>query len=191
MKKSGLTRRNFLSGSASVALGLLLGRLSGASAQGAAASKFPSDMELALDFTLTPPSGGRWNRPYLAVWFEDGAGRPVRTLSLWVQASGRGLRYVDHLTRWTQDTGGDMGLIQTVSSPTRNPGQYSLSWDGKNDKGQPVALGDYYLCIEYAREHGPYDLIREKVTLGRVPFKKALPGNPEVGGVSLEYRKKA
>ena len=184
-----LTRRGFLARSTAAALTLALGRFGLAGAQNT--PKFSSAMELALSFTITPPTFGRAQRPYVAVWLEDSAGQPVRTLSLWVEASGRGLRYIRELRRWFQDTQGGGELIDTVSSPTRNPGQYNLSWDGKNDQGAPVALGSYALCIEYAREHGPYDLIRQPLALGSAPFQKALPGNDEVTGVKVEYRKRA
>ncbi len=185
-----LTRRGFLARSAAAALTVALGRLGTAGAQ-AATPRFSGAMELAVNFTLTPPTSGRAQRPYIAVWLENSSGQPVRTLSLWVNTSGRGQRYIRELRRWFQDTQGGGPLIDAVSSPTRMPGQYSVSWDGRDDRGAPVALGEYALCIEYAREHGPYDLIREKVTLGNAPFRKALPGNAEVGEVSVEYRTRA
>jgi hypothetical protein len=41
--------------------------------------------------------------------------------------------------------------------------------------------------IEAAREHGTYQLIRQKVTLGDAPFQQALAGNIEIKAASLEY----
>ena len=56
--------------------------------------------ELAVDFSIAQPNEGRYHRPYVAIWVEDAAGQPVRTLSLWVNNSGRGPRYIHELRRW-------------------------------------------------------------------------------------------
>lgn len=184
---STLSRRGFLNGAAGVALGLLLGK-STSLAQGAAQSSL---LPLTVNFTLLAPSSGRYQRPYVAVWIEDVSGNPVRTLALWAELSGRGQRYVRELRRWYQDTSGGDGLSDTATGPTRLPGQYSVAWDGKTDAGKAAAAGDYFVCLEYAREHGPYDLIRQQVTLGAAPFKKPLPGAAELGDVSVAYRKPA
>ncbi|MFX9142692.1 DUF2271 domain-containing protein [Acinetobacter baumannii] len=51
--------------------------------------------------------------------------------------------------------------------------------------------GDYFVCIEAAREHGTYQLIREKVTFGNKPFKREFSGTEEIAGASVELAKKA
>ena len=184
-----LSRRGFLIRTAGIALGLTLSKL-GALAQSGAAAQ-PALLPLTVNFTLLPPDAGRYQRPYIAVWIEDAAGNPVRTLALWANLNGRGQRYVRELRRWYQDTQGGGGLSDTVSGPTRLPGQYSVVWDGKTDRGTPAGKGDYFVCLEYAREHGPYDLIRQPLTLGAAPFSKPLPPATEIGDVSVAYRKPA
>ena len=74
----------------------------------------------------------------------------------------------DHLTRWlalnrSRIPAGGADRIATVSTATRVPGTYSFARDGTNDHETPVTLGNYFVCIEAARarEHGPYQLIRE------------------------------
>ena len=57
-----------------------------------------------------------------------------------------------------------------------------------NDKKQPVALGDYFVCIEAAREKGPYQIVREQVTVGAAPFAKPLAAKGELQDVSVELR---
>ena len=42
------------------------------------------------------------------------------------------------------------------------PGAYKIVWDGNDDKKAPVVQGDYFVCIEAAREHGPYEIVREQ-----------------------------
>ena len=68
-------------------------------ATGLAAPKWDDRFELAVDLELAPQEGRRYHRPYVAVWIEDATGRPVRTLSLWVNTSGRGPRYIRELRR--------------------------------------------------------------------------------------------
>ena len=56
----------------------------------------------------------------------------------------------------------------TVAAIERgSPGVYNVVWDGRDEKKALVPLGDYYVCIEAAREHGPYELIRESVAIGK------------------------
>lgn len=193
-KSRYLSRRNFLTRSAALASTLLVGRM--AFAQSATkSSKFNDDLEMAISFELEQPSGGRYNRPYVAVWIENESGYPVRTVSLWMLTSAKGMRWVRDLRRWAQGEatrqakdGGD--LVATVSSPTRNAGKYTVVWDGKNDKKALVDQGDYYICVEEAREHGPYQLVRKKVTIGNSPAKQSLGSDGELKDVSIELRKR-
>ena len=77
-------------------------------------------------------------------------------------------------------------LIETVSKPTRNPGKYKVKWDGRDDKGKLVKPGQYTLMIEAAREHGTYQLIRQKFEFG-TPLKKTLQGNAEIASATVDY----
>ncbi|WP_424951489.1 DUF2271 domain-containing protein [Deinococcus sp.] len=195
MTKPTPDRRRFLGHTAAAALALALGRFSSASAAAPttkAAAGFDPKMELAVQFSIGAAASGFFQRPYVAVWLEDAAGNEVRTLSVWAKTDPRGLRYLEHLTRWIGVTGSRQDtLLSTVSSPTRSPGSYTLVWDGKNDKGVPVAQGDYFLCVESAREHGPYALIREKIGVGGAAGTHKIAGNGDIGDVNASYRKRA
>ncbi|MGY2894170.1 DUF2271 domain-containing protein [Deinococcus sp. UYEF24] len=193
MTKPTIDRRSFLGKTAAAALGLALSRFNTAGAATAkAAVTFDAKMELAVNFSIVNAGGFRFQRPYVAVWLEDAAGNEVRTLSVWAKTDARGQRYLEHLTRWTGAAGSRQDtLLSTVSSPTRNPGSYTLVWDGKNDAGALVAQGDYFLCVESAREHGPYALIREKVTVSGAASTRKLAGNGDIGDVNASYRKRA
>jgi hypothetical protein len=189
-KTSRLSRRSFLVRGSRFVAALGLGGMFGNHllAQNDAAL-WPDTVELAIDFEIIAPNTGRYKRPYVAVWLEDASGLPVRTLALWVSKS----RWIPDLRRWYNDEqnrksqdGGD--LVSMVSSPTRLPGQYSLVWDGLNDAGDTVVLGDYYVCVETAREHGPYLLVREKITLADEPLTATFAGSDELGDVHVEYR---
>jgi hypothetical protein len=193
---SRISRRHFLNRTATFASFIALGGLSSLRSMAAKTlSKWDAKMELEIAFEIAKPGGFnfRYNRPYVAVWLEDAKGQPVRTLSLWYQ-SGKGNRWLPDLKRWfkTEESrkssdGGD--LTATISGPTREPGVYKLVWDGKNDKKALVDQGEYFICIESAREHGPYQLIRERLDFAGTAFNKTLTGNEEIKGASVVYRK--
>ena len=188
---SSITRRGLLGRMAALALSVAaLPAL--AQAQGAGWNR---EYELAVNFEINQPDGARYRRPYVAVWVEDESGKAIRTLSLWVQTRKPGPRWIPDLKRWYRkekqrqgDSGGN--LIETISVATRQPGQYSLTWNGRNDDGKLVPQGNYVVCIEAAREHGTYQLMRESVSLGSRAFQKDLGSNVEIKGASVEYRKK-
>ena len=159
------------------------------------APKWDDNFELAVDLEIAPQEGGRYHRPYVAVWIEDSAGKPVRTLSLWVNTSGRGPRYIRELKSWfladrDQQSAGGPDLVATVSSATRLPGRYSVTWDGRDESKKPVEQGTYRVFIEAAREHGTYGLMQQDMTFGSKPIAADLSGNTEIKGARLDYRRR-
>jgi hypothetical protein len=184
-----ISRRHFLARTSTFASFIAFGGLSNlvSSLAAKASSKWDAKMELEVAFEINRAGGFRYNRPYVAVWLEDAKGLPVRTLSLWYQ-TGKGNRWLPDLKRWfTANDGSD--LAATLSGPTREPGTYKLVWDGKNDKKVMVDQGEYFVCIEAAREHGTYQLIRERLEFAGTPFAKTFTGNEEIKGASVAYRK--
>lgn len=152
-------------------------------------------MELLVNFEVNQPDAERYHRPYVAIWVEDGDAFPVRTLLLWVLQSQKGQRWIPDLRRWhradgTRRLADDKDLVATVSGATRNPGKYSVVWDGKDDAGAPVKPGKYTLYIEAAREHGSYQLMKHEVAVGGEPFTAQVKGNEEIKGASLDYRRR-
>jgi thiamine biosynthesis lipoprotein ApbE len=164
-------------------------------AQGADAKAEPP-MELAVDFELARPDGERYRRPYVAIWVEDTDGFPVRTVLLWVLQSPKGARWIPDLRRWrraddTRRLADDKDLVATTSGATRNPGKYSVVWDGKDDAGVAVKPGKYTLYLETAREHGPYSLVKHEFTVGEQSFNATLKGNEDIQGATLEFRRRS
>ena len=182
----------------------LLGRLAAAGASyigltafarpGAATNAGPQwdeTFELAVDFEIAQPNGGRWHRPYVAIWVEDSAGRAVRTLLLWVNTTGRGPRYIRELRRWTGVEGEQANqVISSISSATRLPGKYSVAWNGRDDAGKVVEQGTYRVFIEAAREHGSYHVMQQELSLSTSPKAVELQGNEEIAGARVEYRRR-
>ena len=151
--------------------------------------------ELLVNLEINAPDSGRYRRPYVAVWVEDEEGFPIRTLTLWLQTRAPGPRWFPDLRRWFRSDRmrrftDKTDLIPTVSRPTRQPGKYSVVWDGTDDQQKPVKQGRYTVFVEAAREHGTYQLIKKSVVIDDRPFRTELGGNVEIKAASLEYRRR-
>ena len=146
----------------------------------------PTGAELVVDFTYTAEgtSGGGVKNPYVAVWVEDQAGELVATIALWFLQSEKGPKWLSDLRRWATVDGSD-ATIDAISSATRRPGEYSVLWDGTDTDGNLVAQGDYYIAIESSREHGPYSLIRQQISLGADSFTQALESEGELSDATV------
>ncbi len=144
-------------------------------------------MQLTVTLDLARQFG---RRPYVAVWIEDKDHFPVRTLALWFDKT----RYLPELHgRYRADRMRAMAegtnLVDAVSSATRSPGKYTLTWDGKDNEGKLVSPGTYTVAIEAAREHGTYQVIRHDLDFSGAPAHVDLPGNVEIASASLDYHK--
>lgn len=160
-----------------------------------AAPAWPRAYELAVDLEINDPGEGRYRRPYVAVWIEDAEGYPVRTMSLWVQTRPPGPRWIPDLRRWfrsdrMRQLSDKTDLVSTVSGPTRQPGKYTVVWDGTDDSKKLVTQGNYTVYVEAAREHGTYQILKKAVAIGPRPFRADLGGNVEIKAAYLEYRQR-
>ncbi|MCA8993848.1 MAG: DUF2271 domain-containing protein [Planctomycetaceae bacterium] len=178
-----------------VAAGLLLGwssKNSHVQGEEQPARKLPAIM--LLDVVINQPEGTRgYRKPYVAIWIADKDNFPVRTLSLWVQSTGPGPRWIPNLRKWHQDdllrqAVGGKNLVDGMSGATRTSGSYKVGWDGLDDDGKPLPLGEYTLNIEAVREHGTYQLSNAKFQHGTKPFKRTVPGKVEIKSVNIDYR---
>jgi FAD:protein FMN transferase len=161
-----------------------------------AAENATGPMELTVDFELDKPEAPRYLRPYVAIWIEDKDGFPVRTLSLWILKGEKGLRWLSDLKRWsrsdkTRRLAESTDIVPLITSATRNPGKYSVVWDGLDDNKQPLPAGEYTFYLEAAREKGTYQLMKHPFVVGGEPFKVTLDGNVEVKSATLDYHPKA
>lgn len=150
-----------------------------------------SDMELTVSLEIATQSG-RANRPYLAVWVEDKDRFPVRTIAVWY--STHDAKYLADLKAWyrgdrLRNLAEGNEILGSVSSATRGPGKYTLTWDGKDNAGKPVKAGTYTVYVEIAREHGTYQIVKQDMDFSGVGRKVDLPGNIELAGVSLDYHR--
>jgi len=145
--------------------------------------------KLTLNFELARIDNQRYRRPFVAAWIEDSDKLPVRTVALWFDKP----RWLPDLRVWHR---GDRmramaegtEIASSVSSATRPPGKYAVDWDGADAQGKPVKPGKYTVCLEVAREHGTYQLIRQEIEINGVPKQFTLPSNLEVAAATIEYR---
>lgn len=152
-----------------------------------AKNAWPTDFQVNLTLTLPEaPAAKKYRRPYVAVWVEDAAGKPVRTITEW----GRDNRWIKDLPTWWKFAQHDADLYKAVSRATRPPGKHSLIWDGTDDKGKPLPQGTYTIQVEVHREHGK--LVRQtgKITCAAEPARITLERNAETGETVIEYAKK-
>lgn len=156
----------------------------------AAAQSPAGAFEILVTLELARIEGQRYRRPYVAVWVEDKDKFPLRTLALWLEKD----RWLPDLKNWYRDDrlrllaeGNE--IAATVSSATRPPGNYTLKWDGKDAKGSVVKPGKYTICLEAAREHGTYQILRQEVDLSAGPKQFTLPGGTEIASAGIDYRK--
>jgi len=146
---------------------------------------------LTVSVTIGSPPGNR-KRPYVVVWIEDANRRSVRTLEFSHLLTDPTWDY--KLTEWMQKdrermAAGGPPLLASVSSATRAPGVYKLTWDGKDDAGKFVPAGTYMVLIEGKREGGDYFLMRQSMEFAGVPKQVDLEGNPEIPSASLDYHR--
>ncbi len=160
---------------------------SGSSATAAAGSgtALPASARLEVAFTFAVAAGGGMVRnPYVAVWVEDSAGALVKTVALWHEGRGGQDRWLSEMKAFSGLNATD---TQTVSSATRQPGAYTVQWDGTTAKGGRAAAGSYRLFVEAAREHGPYELLQQDVTLGAQSATFPLTPSGELTAASAKY----
>jgi thiamine biosynthesis lipoprotein ApbE len=154
-------------------------------------STWKANYELTVTLEIAQqPNRANW--PYLAVWIEDKARMPVRTLAVWYRS--RESRYLQDLTSWYRTArmngvGEGTEAFATVSSATRAPGKYTLTWDGKDAAGKLVSAAVYTVNIETAREHGTYQIMRQALDMSGAAQQVTLPGNIEIASASLDYHR--
>ncbi len=157
----------------------------------------PKEMEMTIDFEIDKPEAERYLRPYVVTWIADKDGNLIRTLNLWILKGNKGLKWLPRLKQWNRADAqlrvrGVTPDIPPISSATRNPGKYSLVWDGLDDAKKPVPAGEYTLILEACREHGTYQVFKHPFKTGEA-FKIDLPKEDgvEIKGVTLDYHPKA
>lgn len=113
---------------------------------------FPRTNSVEIALTLKP---GSKQRPYVAVWVEDSAGKPVKLLSLWADKKvNKYVREMPALSKaYATFSKDDAAAVNAVTRATRQAGNYKFSWDGTDTKNNPVPRGKYTIHVSVATEH--------------------------------------
>ena len=155
----------------------------GAGADAPAKSAFKNDWLVQITLRLPQLNVRKYRRPYVAVWIEDAAGKPVRTLTVW----GNEREYLREMTAWWKVAAGNKQLIAAVTRATRPPGEYKLAWDGRRDDGAAAGSGTYSICIEVNREHGGHFVRKAKLTCGDEPADAKIAACAELDETTLRF----
>ncbi|QDV35264.1 DUF2271 domain-containing protein [Tautonia plasticadhaerens] len=153
--------------------------------------------ELVVSFEINRPEveQRRYRRPYVVVYVEDEGGHVVRHLLMWISMSGSGPdQWLPDLLRWYRRDIGRTRIEKrnkayAIGRSTRPPGEYTITWDGKDDRGNLVPEGKYTVFVEAAREHGTHQVIRAPVEIADQPFAEEFEGNVEIKSAAVEYRR--
>lgn len=180
MTHKGFQNKGWRAGFAGIVAGISLLSLTSQPLQAAEAN---GSEALSITFSLPEIQTGQYQRPYTAVWVEDASGKAVKTLAVWHGDK----KWLKDLRRWWRKTGRYQdGDIDGATGATKGPGQYSLSWDGTDSTGKPVAKGQYQLVLEASREHGSRSLMKQKFTLPDSNKIYRIKAGKELGPVSIE-----
>ena len=145
--------------------------------------------ELAINFEFNKIAGNS-HRPFTAIWVENDKKEAVRNLALWFNKA----RWVPDLRNWYKINSvkfkADNKNYASVTGATRNPGKYTVKWDGKTDNGEFVSQGNYTINIETSKEHGTDEILRQTMEFKKTAKKVSNKGNVEISNVTFDFRKK-
>jgi thiamine biosynthesis lipoprotein ApbE len=148
---------------------------------------WPAGFEVSVALELPRPrTGRRIRRPYVAVWVEDGAGKAVRSLTVW----GNKRKWLPTMSGWWKVANGDQALVRAVTRATRAPGKYTVVWDGKDDQGKALPQGTYTIRVEVHREHGKHLFQTGKIACLAEPASLTLEKNAETADTVVTYGKR-
>jgi thiamine biosynthesis lipoprotein len=148
---------------------------------------WPSGFQVDIDYTIPEVSAYRYHSPFVAIWITDEDGKLVRTL---FHLGNRPRRFLDSNYVWWRGFNADgqgPDKLEAVTRPTRPPGKYSATWDGKDDAGNPVMQGHYTVNIEMTREHGGHSLQTIPLDIGRIAVSGSAQGEGESGPAAAHY----
>jgi len=145
---------------------------------------YAGDARFEVELEL-PSKSGQYHNPYVAIWIEDTAGNSVRTLALWRERA----KWLKDLRRWWRKVGRkNQTLVDAVSSATRAAGRYSLTFNHLDDKGVPIAHGDYFLRIEVVREKGGRTISKQAISIDGQPHAYPLAATAELNSSTFKIK---
>ncbi len=144
---------------------------------------WPAGFQARLELSIPKIAVEKYRAPYVAVWVTDAQKKRIRTLAVW----GKADKWIDSNYIWWKRYGRQMDSLDSIARPSRQPGQYTLNWDGKDDNGQPVPAGNYLIHIETSREHGEHSYQSFELTTQPGAPVQQLPAKAEIAGLRLSF----
>jgi FAD:protein FMN transferase len=148
-------------------------------------TSWPTGYQAKLDVIIPKIKVDKYRAPYLSIWVTDAQKKIVRTLAVW----GKEEKWIDSNYVWWRRYGRHMDNLDAVAKPSRQPGQYSMVWDGKDDKGQSVSAGQYLIHIETSRENGEHTYQTFELEVAPQASTQTLPAQAEVGALKLSFQR--
>jgi thiamine biosynthesis lipoprotein len=148
------------------------------------AGGWPAGFGLNIEYEVPKVAAGTYHNPYVVIWITDENRTLIRTLLV----LGKETRWKEeNYIYWRRFGRNDLKLVDSVSRPTRAPGQYAVKWDGLDDAGKKVPQGKYILSIEASREKGGHTVQRLELTLGTDGAVVEAKPDGEIGRVRATY----
>lgn len=120
----------------------------------------------------------QYYRPYVAVWVENAEQQSVKLIALWRKEPD----WLKDIRRFWRKIGrSEPALVDAMTGATRTPGKHRLTWDGKDDQGQPLPAGSYTLYVEASREQGGRSLQKIDFQLDGKPAQLTAAAAEELG----------
>ena len=148
-------------------------------------AKWPSGYQATIDLTIPKLNVEKYRAPYVSVWVTDANKKLVRTLAVW----GKDDKWINSNYVWWRRYGRQMANLDAVAKPSRQPGNYKVVWDGKDDQGKAVAAGQYIVHIETSREHGDHSYQMMNLDVKAKASSHNLPAQTEIGSVKMNFQK--
>jgi len=147
------------------------------------ATKSDHAYQAEISFSLPKINSAEYRKPYVALWVANQQGKVVKNLLI----LGQSERWMQENRSWWRVQGRKApSLLDGFARPTRRPGEYRISWNGRNDFGQKLPTGQYKLLAEVAREHGRHEKIVIPFKLDERPLSLSKKGTEEIGLLTLK-----
>ena len=156
-------------------------------ASGGAATAWPKGYQAQIEVNIPKIAVDNYRAPYVSVWVTDANKKLVRTIAVW----GKDEKWINSNYVWWRRYGRQMPNLDAVAKPSRQPGQYKLAWDGKDEQGKAVNAGKYLIHIETSREHGDHSYQTIELDVAPKTATQTLPAQAEIGIVKLNFQRGA
>ncbi len=137
--------------------------------------------KLTLTYTIPQLDVTDYEKPYVAIWLSNNAGKPLKQLAL----LGDSERWWQENRKWWRKLGRkEPHIIANMAHATKRPGEYTTNWYGLDDFGNHIHDSQLVIHIEASREDGGHNYIRQVLDTTK-PGKFAIQGKGEIGDMSL------